>query len=361
MADIVVNHLMKRYGPSTAVDDVTMDVKDGELSVLLGPSGSGKTTLLRCLAGLEVPDAGSVSIGGRDMAGVTPREREVSMVFQSYALFPLMSVRDNIAFPLAVRKVPKEEARRKAADLAERLGIGGLLDKMPRKLSGGEQQRVAIARALIRETSAILMDEPLSNLDAPLRAQLRMELKAIQRDFGRTMVYVTHDQVEAMTLADRMGVMKKGRLLQYDSPMHLYASPASSFVAGFVGNPPSSLLKLAVRAEGSAVSLRGGGVDLILPALLAEKLRAKAGSEVVLALRGEGLAITSGAPEDLRCVVQLVEHLGASSIIDLKAGEFALRSSAPASFSAEPGSEVWVGVDFSKASVFDPATDERLI
>ncbi len=360
MADIVANHLMKRYGPSVAVDDVTMDIKDGELAVLLGPSGSGKTTLLRCLAGLEVPDAGKVSIDGRDMAGVRARERDISMVFQSYALFPLMSVRDNIAFPLAVRKVPKAEAQKKAADLAERLGIGGLLDKMPRKLSGGEQQRVAIARALVRETNAILMDEPLSNLDAPLRAQLRMELKAIQRDFGRTIVYVTHDQVEAMTLGDRIGVIKQGRLLQYDSPMRLYASPASSFVAGFVGNPPSSLLRLAVRADGNAVSLQGGGVSLELTSALAEKLRGRAGSEVILALRGEGLAFSSGPPGGLRCVVQLVEHLGVSSIVDLKAGDFTLRCSAPASFSAEPGAEVWVGMDYSKASLFDPVTDERL-
>ena len=360
MADLSVLNLTKAFGSTPAVDDVSLDVKDGEFAVLLGPSGSGKTTILRCLAGLETPEKGRVSIGGKDMTGVAARDRGVSMVFQNYALFPLMKVRDNIGFPLRVRGTPKDEVDVKVVELARRLGIESLLEKMPRQLSGGEQQRVSMARALIRETNAILMDEPLSSLDAPLRAQLRIELKALQRDFKRTIVYVTHDQVEAMTLADRIAVLRGGRLLQYDAPMRVYESPASSFVAGFVGSPPASLLRLSVASMGESLLLNGGGIELEVPEALRPVLQSRLGTEVVVAVRGEGIALGQDSRTGLRGTVSLVEHLGASTIVDLNVGEFALRSVAVGTFDAVQGSQVWVTIDFARTNLFDPSTDARL-
>jgi multiple sugar transport system ATP-binding protein len=360
MADLSILHLTKAFGSAVAVDDVSLDARDGEFAVLLGPSGSGKTTILRCLAGLETPDKGTVSIGGRDMTGVPVRDRGVSMVFQNYALFPLMKVRDNIGFPLRVRGTPKDEVDRKVSELASRLGIGNLLEKMPRQLSGGEQQRVSMARALIRETSAILMDEPLSSLDAPLRAQLRIELKALQRDFRRTVVYVTHDQVEAMTLADRIAVLKNGRLLQYDAPLRVYEHPTSPFVAGFVGSPPASILKLSVTSSGASVILRGQGVELLVPSAFEAVLRKMMGKEVILAVRAEGITVGPDPLQGLTGTIKLVEHLGASTIVDLTVGEFALRSLAAGTVEALQGAQVGVGIDFTRTSLFDPSTDTRL-
>jgi multiple sugar transport system ATP-binding protein len=360
MAGILIQHLAKKFGTSSAIEDISLEVKDGEFAVFLGPSGSGKTTLLRCLAGLEHPDAGTVSIGGKDMAGVSAREREVSMVFQNYALFPLMTARNNIGFPLRVRGTSKETTEKKVTELAERLGIKGLLDKKPKQLSGGEQQRVAIGRALIRETKAILMDEPLSNLDAPLRAQLRLELKALQRDFGRTIVYVTHDQAEAMTLADRIGVIRGGRLLQYDTPSRVYASPSSSFVAGFVGSPPASIFRLTVRESGDRLSLEGGGVDLIVPDALKVALRGREGGEVVVAVRAEGVEIVRTPGGGTEGIVELVETLGANTIINLRVGDFRLRSVTAGAFEAQPGTRVWARIDLTLAGFFDPQTDSRL-
>ncbi len=359
MAAIAVKHLSKAYGKTHAVADVSLEVRDGEFAVLLGSSGSGKTTLLRCLAGLEKPDSGLISIGGRDMSGVPPRDREISMVFQNYALFPLMTVRQNIAFPLAVRNTPKDQAAKRVSDLASRLGISGILDKSPRNLSGGEQQRVAIARALVRETSAILMDEPLSNLDAPLRAQLRMELKSLQRDFGRTMVYVTHDQVEAMTLADRIGVMNADRLLQYDAPLNVYSHPGSSFVAGFVGNPPASLLRLKV-GGGNPPVLAGGGIVLTPPDQMRRTLEGRSGKDVTLAVRAEGIRLGGDEGGSVAGRILLVERLGPNTIVDVQAGDFVLRSLAPGSFEARTGDDVKVSIDYGSASLFDGESDGRL-
>jgi multiple sugar transport system ATP-binding protein len=361
VADILIQHLIKSFGTSRAVEDVSLDVKDGEFAVFLGPSGSGKTTLLRCIAGLEKPDAGTVSIGGKDMTGIPARDRQISMVFQNYALFPLMTARNNIGFPLRVRGTSKQATEKKVMDLAKRLGIEGLLDKRPKQLSGGEQQRVAIGRALIRETKAILMDEPLSNLDAPLRAQLRMELKALQRDFGRTIVYVTHDQVEAMTLADRIGVMRSGRLLQYDAPRSVYASPSSSFVAGFVGSPPASILRLKVRNDGDSLSVVGQGIDLTVPDAFKGALRSREGGEVVVAIRPEGIEVAQTPGAGIQGTVELVEQLGANTIIDLKVGDSVLRSIAAGDFEAQPGARVWARIDLAQAGFFDPITDRRLI
>ncbi len=241
MAEIVLKNLLKRFGNVVAVNDVSLDIPDGRAVVLLGPSGCGKTSLLRCIAGLEKPDSGRVLIDGNLVNDFTPRERDLSMVFQNYALFPLMSAYDNIAFPLKIRGKSQSEISNRVKEVANILRIENLLDKFPRQLSGGEQQRVAIGRAISREPKAFLLDEPLSNMDAPTRVQLRTELKRIQKELSVTTIYVTHDQSEAMALADKIGVMKSGGILQYESPDDVYLNPASTFVAGFIGSPPMNL------------------------------------------------------------------------------------------------------------------------
>ena len=254
MSSVAFRGVSKRFGRVEAVRELTLEVADGELMVLVGPSGSGKTTALRMLAGLEAVDDGRVEIDGRVVNGVAPRARDVAMVFQDYALYPQMTVRDNMAFGLRRRRLPRGEIDRRVSETSETLGLGELLDRRPRELSGGQQQRVALGRALVREPSVLLMDEPLSNLDAALRVQARGEIRRLQREVGTTTVYVTHDQVEALTLGDRIAVMNEGRLEQAGTPEQLYDEPANVFVGGFIGSPPMSFLRwdgalLGVRPE----------------------------------------------------------------------------------------------------------------
>ena len=254
MSSVAFRGVSKRFGRVEAVRELTLEVADGELMVLVGPSGSGKTTALRMLAGLEAVDDGRIEIDGRVVNGVAPRARDVAMVFQDYALYPQMTVRDNMAFGLRRRRLPRAEIDRRVTETSETLGLGELLDRRPRELSGGQQQRVALGRALVREPSVLLMDEPLSNLDAALRVQARGEIRRLQREVGTTTVYVTHDQVEALTLGDRIAVMNEGRLEQAGTPEQLYDEPANVFVGGFIGSPPMSFLRwdgalLGVRPE----------------------------------------------------------------------------------------------------------------
>ncbi len=242
MSSVAFHGVSKRFGTVEAVRELTLDVADGELMVLVGPSGSGKTTALRTLAGLEAVDAGSLEIGGQDVTRVAPRDRDVAMVFQDYALYPQMTVRDNMAFGLRRRRLAREEIDRRVTETCRTLGLGELLQRRPRELSGGQQQRVALGRALVRQPSVLLMDEPLSNLDAQLRVQARAEIRRLQREVGTTTLYVTHDQVEALTLGDRIAVMNEGRLEQVGTPEELYDEPANRFVGGFIGSPPMSFL-----------------------------------------------------------------------------------------------------------------------
>jgi ABC-type sugar transport system ATPase subunit len=254
MSSVAFREVSKQFGTVEAVRSLTLEVADGELMVLVGPSGSGKTTALRMLAGLEAVDGGRVEIDGRTVNDVAPRARDVAMVFQDYALYPQMTVRDNMAFGLRRRGMARAEIDRRVTETCRTLGIGELLDRRPRELSGGQQQRVALGRALVREPSVLLMDEPLSNLDAQLRVQARGEIRRLQREVGTTTIYVTHDQVEALTLGDRIAVMNDGRLEQVGTPEELYDEPANVFVGGFIGSPPMSFLPwdgelLGVRPE----------------------------------------------------------------------------------------------------------------
>src|ERR671934_1715881 len=263
MARIEYDDVSKRFPTQDrpAVDHLTLDVADGELLVLLGPSGCGKTTALRMLAGLEYPDSGDIRIDGKSVVRLEPKDRDVALVFQSYALYPHMSARDNIRYPLRVRRMSEAERERRVAQVAEMLSLGGLLDRRPARLSGGEQQRVALARAIVRQPRVFLMDEPLSNLDAKLRTHTRTELKALQRQLGTTTVFVTHDQAEAMTMADRIAVMNQGTLQQVGTPDDVYDRPANLFVAQFMGSPPMNTLPVT-RDDGRLVADGGWGLPL---------------------------------------------------------------------------------------------------
>ncbi len=337
---------------------VSLSVKSGEFVVLLGPSGSGKTTLLRCIAGLEKPDAGSVFIGGELADGLLPRERDIGMVFQSYALFPLMTVKDNIAFPLKVRGMKQEEIDAKVKQVADRLGIPNLLGKFPKQLSGGEQQRVAIGRAIVRDVSVLLMDEPLSSLDAPLRAQLRTELKTLQRELGTTVIYVTHDQVEAMTLADQMGVVDSGVLLQYGSPKELYSHPLSSFVARFVGTPGSNLVHVVASRRGGALFLQAEGTQFVLPPTQALATAIPDGGKYILAIRPEGISLSRSKGKDsFQATVRLIEPLGSSTVLDVVTGKVQLKVLVAPSFNTSVGEALWGSFDPETAHLFDEAED----
>ncbi len=310
MATITLDSVIKRYGDTQVIHGVSLEVSDGELIVIVGPSGCGKSTLLRMVAGLEVISEGEISIGERVVNRLEPKDRDIAMVFQNYALYPHMSVRGNMAYGLKILGKSKEEIERRVQEAARMLELSELLDRRPRQLSGGQRQRVAMGRAIVRSPSAFLFDEPLSNLDAKLRVQMRLEIKQLQRKLGTTSLYVTHDQVEAMTLADRLVVMNAGVAEQIASPLEIYNHPASTFVASFIGSPAMNFVQAKVGSDGASLTLsdgaplRGKGVQL----------GNHAGREVTLGIRPEHLAIAEHAQADLTLRVQLVETLGADTL-----------------------------------------------
>jgi multiple sugar transport system ATP-binding protein len=304
MADVRFEAATRIY-PGTeipAVDALDLAIEDGEFVVLVGPSGSGKTTALRMLAGLEEVDEGAVLIGGRDVTYDPPKKRDVAMVFQNYALYPYLTVAANIGFPLKVAKVPKAERDQRVRAVAEMLGLTDYLERKPGQLSGGQRQRVAMGRAIVRNPSVYLMDEPLSNLDAQLRVQMRTDIAALQAQLGVTTVYVTHDQAEAMTLGHRVAVLKDGRLQQFDTPRELYERPTNTFVAGFIGSPAMNFVDVTARSNGAASF---GGVAVELPAR-------GAGGRLVLGMRPESLELAS---DGVAAAVEVVEELGADAFL----------------------------------------------
>jgi multiple sugar transport system ATP-binding protein len=315
MVDITVTNLERSYGSYKALKGVSLDVKDQEFVVLLGPSGCGKTTLLRAIAGLDHTDGGSIRLGERDVTGKPARERGIAMVFQNYAVFPHMTVFENVAFGLRMKKAPDEEVKASVGAAAEMMRITQYLERYPAQLSGGQRQRVALARALAVKPAVLLMDEPLSNLDALLRLEMRAELKSVLAQSRTTTIYVTHDQVEAMGLADRVAVMQEGRIIQYEKPMQIYQQPASTFVAGFIGNPPMNLMKAARRSDGK-VSLGNWGFE------------APGSGDILLGVRAEELDIVpSGAAID--CTVKVVEPLGPSQLVTVEIDGQMARVDAP--------------------------------
>jgi multiple sugar transport system ATP-binding protein len=331
-----------------AVDRLTLDVADGELLVLLGPSGCGKTTALRMVAGLEFPDSGDIRIDGQSVVPLEPKDRDVALVFQSYALYPHMSARENILYPLKVRRLSPDERRKRVDDVAEMLGLTPLLERRPARLSGGEQQRVALARAIVRQPRVFLMDEPLSNLDAKLRTHTRTELKALQRQLATTTIFVTHDQAEAMTLADRIVVLDKGRLQQLGTPDDLYHRPANLFVAQFLGSPPMNVLNAEVR-DGALVA--EGGWRLPAP-------RPVRAGKLIIGIRPEAIALgTEGQPAE----VLVSEPLGSETIVDVKIGEVLVKVRAAPEVRPAPGTRVRLRVEPASLRLFDAASGDAIV
>jgi multiple sugar transport system ATP-binding protein len=317
MAGITFDNVAKTYADGTlAVSDLNLDVHDGEFVVFVGPSGCGKTTALRMIAGLEEVSEGEIRIGERVVNNLQPRDRDVAMVFQNYALYPHMTVAENIGFALRMRKMSKEEARPRIQETARILGLVDHLDRKPRQLSGGQRQRVAMGRAIVREPQVFLMDEPLSNLDAKLRVQMRAEISRIQRQLNVTTVYVTHDQVEAMTMGDRVAVLRRGLLQQFDAPQHLYEQPANLFVASFIGSPAMNMLEATLERKGDDVVCRVGSATLTLPAQVLSArpaLLGYVGRSIALGIRPEALDDSgrhNGDGGTLRGVVSAIEALG---------------------------------------------------
>ena len=361
MATVALRGLTRRYpgAERAALSGLDLDIADGELVVVVGPSGCGKSTALRLVAGLDVPDGGQVLIDGKDVVHTPPQDRDVAMVFQGYALYPHLTAREIMAFPLKMRGMAKAEQRKVVDEAASMLGLGHLLERRPGELSGGERQRVAMGRAIVRKPKAFLFDEPLSNLDAALRAELRVDLGALVRRLGTTSMYVTHDQVEAMTLGDRVAVMRDGHLQQVGPPREIYEDPVNVFVAGFLGSPRINLLELE-RDEGR---LRAPGIDVASPA------RPALPTKVTLGLRPEHLSIhgpdaaaplAPNAATVLEAEVTAAEPLGAETILHLDAGGCALVARAPGFARYRAGDAVRVHAAIDSALWFDGATGERV-
>ena len=337
---------------SPAVDALDLEIGDGEFVVLVGPSGSGKTTALRMLAGLEEVDAGSLFIGERDVTDVTPKDRDVAMVFQNYALYPYLTVAANIAFPLRIARVPKAEREQRVHEVATMLGLAEYLERKPGQLSGGQRQRVAMGRAIIREPSVFLMDEPLSNLDAKLRVQMRADIAALQARLETTTVYVTHDQSEAMTLGHRVAVLRDARLQQFDTPRTLYARPANTFVAEFIGSPSMNLCRLPV--EHGALAF--GGVDIAVP----EAVR-NGHSELIVGLRPEALSL---AADGCNATVEVVEEIGADTHVfcaaQIAGQDTKLVARVPTNVAPSQGERVHLRPTGGEVHFFDPESGARL-
>ena len=345
--------------PVRAVDELSLEVSDGEFLVLVGPSGSGKSTALRMLAGLEDVDEGAIHIGGKDVTNVPPKGRDIAMVFQSYALYPHMTVAENMGFALKLRGVPKTEIKAKVEEAAKMLDLTKYLERKPKALSGGQRQRVAMGRAIVREPSVFLMDEPLSNLDAKLRVETRANIAALQQRLGTTTIYVTHDQVEAMTMGHRVAVLKDGLLQQCDTPRALYDRPANAFVAGFIGSPAMNLKTVPISSEGAKL-------DGIIVPLSRAALDAAGGlDEVTFGIRPEALGIVPSGDEGMDMTVELVEELGADALVHgaVKIGDSSQRFVVRVDGRTPPtlGQNVKVAVrDHSEIHLFHPESGERL-
>jgi sn-glycerol 3-phosphate transport system ATP-binding protein len=349
MSAISVEHLSRWWGPTRAVDDVSFEAAAGKMLVLLGPSGCGKSTTLRLIAGLELATAGRIAIGGVDVTHLPPAERRLSMVFQSYALFPHLTVAENIIFGLRVRRVAAAERAKRLERVATLLGLDGLLARKPSQLSGGQQQRVALGRALIAETPVCLMDEPLSNLDAQLRLEMRREIRSLQQSLGITMVYVTHDQTEAMSMADQVILLRDGRVEQDAPPDRLYARPATAFTARFIGTPPMNILTLADGAGGAVIAGAAG------PPLLAGR-----GTGLLLGIRPEDIHLDERASGDgVGATVKSVEYLGADSIVTCAVGSQTLAVRAPGRVALSPGAPVRLSWSPDATHVFDAQSGSR--
>jgi len=356
MANMILTGIRKQYGPVEVLHGLDLSAIDGEFLVLVGPSGCGKSTLLRIVAGLETISDGRVEIGGRDVTLLPPRDRDIAMVFQNYALYPHMNVADNMAFGLKLRRLDKAEIASRVKRAAEILDIGGLLQRFPRQLSGGQRQRVAMGRAIVRDPQLFLFDEPLSNLDAKLRVQMRAEIKELHQKLGTTSIYVTHDQIEAMTMADRIVVMRDGWIEQIGNPLDLYDRPANLFVAGFIGSPAMNFVPGAVtRANGRGGVQTANGIAL--PIMPPESVGE--GKSVVFGVRPEHLSL-AGEGQGMVTQVTVVEPTGAETLVVGRVGEHTINFSMKERRTFAPGEKIWLQPQPGTAHLFDADSGKRL-
>jgi multiple sugar transport system ATP-binding protein len=343
MAEIKIENVTNRFGDFVAVNGVSLTVQDQEFVVLLGPSGCGKTTLLRAIAGLGIADEGNISIGGSDVTYLPPRERNISMVFQSYAIFPHLNVYDNIAFGLKMRKMDKKDIEVRVREAAELLHIEEMIDRFPGAMSGGQRQRVAVARAIAMQSQVLLMDEPLSNLDALLRLEMRAELKRLLREIKATTIYVTHDQIEALSMGDRIAVMKKGTIQQIDKPSTVYDLPANEFIGGFIGNPPMNFMLGQVQQENGRLTVRIGNFSLDPAKVMVPLLKGYDGKPIIIGIRAENMeTLNQPAADTLEVEVLVVEPLGSQNLLTVRIGEDIVKVSTHPTFDVEPGKKVWL-------------------
>ncbi|HEY2531479.1 MAG TPA: sn-glycerol-3-phosphate ABC transporter ATP-binding protein UgpC [Xanthobacteraceae bacterium] len=360
MARVVIRNLNKVYDESHAVKDVNLEIRDKEFVVLVGPSGCGKTTTLRMVAGLETITSGQVLIGDVVVNQLPPMDRDIAMVFQNYALYPHMTVYDNMAFGLKMRRVDRADIRRRVQEAADILGIQDYLARKPRQLSGGQRQRVALGRAIVRHPQVFLFDEPLSNLDAKLRVQMRVELKKLHDRLNTTAIYVTHDQVEAMTLGDRVVVMKDGMVQQMGEPLELYNAPINRFVAGFIGSPGMNFAVVRVSNAGDRMRADNVGFGIDIPAEIGARLRPYTGREVTMGVRPEDLQIANGSQPPGLCFdahVEVVERLGAEILLDLKVGERTMVAAVEPTVRAARGDQLRFAVQPERLHFFDTESE----
>ncbi|HMB23884.1 MAG: ABC transporter ATP-binding protein [Chloroflexota bacterium] len=365
MARVLFENVVKKFGDVFAVNNLNIDVADKEFLVLVGPSGCGKTTALRCLAGLEEITDGTIKIGERVVNDIAPKDRDIAMVFQSYALYPHLSVYDNMAFGLKLRKVPKDEIKRRVQEAADVLGIQDLLDRKPRQLSGGQRQRVAVGRAIVREPKVFLFDEPLSNLDAKLRIAMRAEISKLHQKLQTTFIYVTHDQMEAMTMATRIAVINKGLLQQVDSPQNLYDRPNNLFVAGFIGTPAMNFFPGKLRKDNGKLMIDTGDFAIAIPSKKAKPYESLVGKDVIFGIRPENIHDADFIPsnidtEKVAVKVDLTELMGNEILLYMVSGKNTFVARVDPRSKLRVGQQAEVAFDMDNFHIFDAATEEAI-
>ena len=365
MASVTYKNVVKQFGDVTAVNNINFEVADKEFLILVGPSGCGKTTALRLLAGLEEITSGEISIGERVVNDVAPKDRDIAMVFQSYALYPHLSVFDNLAFGLKLRKTPKDEIKRRVEEAATILGIEDLLDRKPRQLSGGQRQRVAVGRAIVREPKVFLFDEPLSNLDAKLRVQMRAEISKLHKKLQTTFIYVTHDQVEAMTMASRIAVINKGVLQQIDSPQTLYDTPDNLFVAGFIGSPSMNFFPAKLRKDGEKIYVDSENFSVLIPENRAPAYAGHIGKDVIFGIRPENIHNPDFVPPNIQtelvpAKVDVIELMGNEIFLHLVMGDITFVARVDPRSQYTVNDEIQVAFDMDSFHIFDAETEEAI-
>jgi multiple sugar transport system ATP-binding protein len=365
MPGVTYEHVTKRFDRVVALNDLNLEIKDKEFLVLVGPSGCGKTTALRCLAGLEETTAGIIKIGDRVVNDIAPKDRDIAMVFQSYALYPHMSVYDNMSFGLKLRRVPKPEIARRVKETAEILGLTDMLKRLPRQLSGGQRQRVALGRAIVREPQAFLLDEPLSNLDAKLRVQTRADISKLHQRLQTTFVYVTHDQVEAMTMASRIAVMRDGILQQLDTPQALYDRPINVFVAGFIGSPSMNFFDAKLTRSGSTLFVDAGAFAVPIPPDRSQRYQASVNKEIIFGIRPENIHDPQFAPPGIAAArvesrIDVTEPMGNEVYLYLISGDHTFIARVDPRTRARMGDRLEVAFDMSQTHIFDRETQTAI-